>query len=397
MRSKVLLIVLFAGLASFTACGEKQTRMESSRDAVAVSVIPAEHRSVPVVVEVPGTVQPRDRIGLASQINGFVREMRVRAGDRVKPGQILAILDARDASNQKAAAQSAVDEATAALDEARRGREAAVQMRAASQASLDLAEQTFNRFQALFNSKSVSPQEMDEVRTRRDAARAELASRGSMVAAAEDRVKQAEARVSQAEAQAGRADVLVSYTRITASSAGVVALRAADEGAAIFPGSPLLVIESTGRPQVLASIPTEQASVLRTGLELELRHSDTAAPLKGRIAEIVPQSDPGTHSIQFKVDLPADTSVVVGQYMKLEVPAGSRNALLIARSAVREKGQLTGVFVVEEGSRARFRLVKTIPYDTEQLEILSGVEPGEKIILRPDNRISDGTPVEIQS
>jgi multidrug efflux pump subunit AcrA (membrane-fusion protein) len=396
MRTKALFIFLLTGLATLTACGDKHTGAESGQAAIPVSVIQAEYRSVPVIVEAPGTVQPRNRIALASQINGFVHEMRVRAGDRVKSGQVLATLDARDAESQKAGAQSAVDETQAALAEARQASRAAVEMQAALKASVELANQTYARYQKLFESRSVSPQEMDEVRTRRDAAQAELASQKSMVAAAEERIKQVESRISQAKAQAGRVDVLLSYTRIEAPATGIVVERSADAGTVIFPGSALLTIETTGRPQVLATLPTEHAGSLHVGMEIRLRPSGSVPFLEGRVSEIVPQSNPATHSVQFKVDLPPDASAVNGQYMKLEIPTGMREALLIVRSAVRETGQLIGLFVVEDGSTARFRLVKTAPFDAEQLEILSGIEQNDKIITQPGDRISDGMPVEIQ-
>jgi multidrug efflux pump subunit AcrA (membrane-fusion protein) len=378
------------------ACGEKHTDAESSRSAVPVRVISAQHQTIQTTTEAPGTVQPRKRIALASQINGFVKEMRVRAGDRVKSGQVLVTLDSRDAANQKEAAESAVQEAQAALSEAGRGRQAAVEMRNAAKSALNLADQTAMRYQNLFESRSVSPQEMDEILTRRDAARAELASREAMVAAAEDRIKQIEARIAQAKAQAGRADVLMSYTRIEAPESGVIVERSVDTGTAIFPGTPLLVIETSEKPQVLASLPAEYAEYLRVGSKVGLRSSVSDPLIEGRISEIVPQSNPSTYSVQFKVDLPPDASPLHGEFMKLTLPTGEREAMLIARSAVRETGQLKGLFVVEDETRASFRLVKTAPYGAELLEILSGVEEGERIILQPDSRIIDGTRVEIE-
>jgi multidrug resistance efflux pump len=306
------------------------------------------------------------------------------------------ILDARDAENQKAAAESSVAEAEAALAEARRAYDAAKEMRSASGASMELAKQTFARYEKLFESKSVSPQEMDEVRMRRDAAVAEMASRESMVAAAEERVKQVEAKISQAKAQSGRADVLVSYTRILAPEPGIVAEKSVDAGSAIFPGSPLIAIDTTGKPQVLGSLPVEQAGHLRLGMDCRLRSSSSAPPIRGQVSEIVPRSDPATHSVAFKVDLAEGASVVHGEFMKLEIPAGTRDALLIESKAVVRQGQLEGLFVVDENRIARFRLVKTAPYDSEKLEILSGIQPGETIITRSNSRIKDGTQVEIE-
>ncbi len=394
MKPNALFLILISGLVLQMSCGGQDNPPASASKPVPVNALAIRQESVPSVVEAPGTVQPRNRIALNSQINGFVREVRVRVGDSVGPNQVLATLDARDAESQRDAAQAGIDEAQAALSEARKASQAAVDMRTAAKASTELAAQTFARYQKLFDSLSISPQEIDEVRMRRDASAAELASRESMVAAAEDRIKQAEARISQSKAQAGRADVLMSWTRIMAPAPGKIVERLADPGTAIFPGSPLLTIESTINPQVLADLPIEHTGSLRAGMSVRLRSTDTTAPLEGRVTEIMPRSSPATHSIQFKVDLPSNAALSVGQFVKVEIPVGTRNAILVPSQAVRETGQLTGLFVVDAASKARFRLIKATPYAANRIEVLSGVDPGEKIIADLTNQILDGIPVE---
>ena len=394
MKSKALLLVVFSGFSIQIACGGKQTsRPETAGQPVPAGTVTAVYENIRAVAEAPGTVQPRDRISLSSQINGFVREMRVRVGDIVEKDQILAALDARDAQDQKAAAQAAIEETAAALAEARKSYQASVEMLAAAKASSELASQTLARYQKLSESHSVSPQELDEVRTRRNASTAELASREAMAAAAQDRIKQVEAKISQAKAQSSRADVMLSWTEIKAPSAGRIVQRLADPGTAIFPGTPLLVIESVERPQVLAEVPTEQSGALHLGSTVRLRDSGTGNISEGRISEIVPLSNPSTHSIQFKVDLPSNLSMPSGQFVKVELPVGTRQALLAPRAAVRQAGQLTGIFVVDSASKARFRLVKIAPYDLERVEVLSGIQPGEKMVSRPSDQMTDGIPV----
>jgi multidrug efflux pump subunit AcrA (membrane-fusion protein) len=76
---------------------------------------------------------------------------------------------------------------------------------------------------------------------------------------------------------------------------------------------------------------------------------------------------------------------------------GRRNVLLIPKEAMRETGQLTGVFVVDSGSRARFRLVKVALFDGEQVELLSGVEPGERIVEPLPDELTDGLALEVRS
>ncbi len=393
MRHQVLLLLLLSWPALQLGCSDRQAHsrgLPGESEPVPVTVTTVRYEKVPLILDAPGIVQASHRISLSSQINGFVREMHVREGDIVRTGQLLVSLDAREPESQKAAAQAAVEEAQAALTEAQKGHEAAVETRSATKAAARLAEQTYVRYQKLLESKSVSLQEMDEVAARRLASAAELASRESMVAAAEGRIRQVEAKLEQARAQLLRAEVVMSWTRIKAPESGRIVERSADAGTAVFPGNPLVAIESIGNPQALADLPTAHAGSLRIGMNLCVRSADSAACCEGRVSEIVPVSNPATHSVQFKLDLPAGFALPSGHFVKVEVPVGDREAVLVPHRAVRTTGQLAGVFVVDDGSRARFRLVKTASYDSDRAEVLSGVEAGEDIIMNLSRHVVDG-------
>jgi RND family efflux transporter MFP subunit len=217
-----------------------------------------------------------------------------------------------------------------------------------------------------------------------------------MIAAAQDRVRQVEARISQADAQSRRADVVLGWTVVKAPAPGVIVERPADPGAVIFPGTPLLVLESTASPQAVADLPARHASHLSPGMQVRIRTAGGRSAT-GRLAEIVPVSNPASHTVQFKVDLPADFTAPSGDFVRIEIPAGDRRALLVPKKAVLETGQLTGIFVVGDGSRAQFRLVRAADYDPERIEVLTGLEPGERIVIAPDHQITDGTLLEIRS
>ena len=257
MKSRTLTALLPAfALALHIACADKGAETTSTdSQPVSARVSQVNYQTVPGRIEVPGTVQPRNRIMLSAQLNGFVRDMHVRVGDTVKQNQLLATLDARDAEAQRAAALAAVSAAEAALAEARKSYRSAADMRTAAKAASDLTAQTLTRYQKLYEARSVSPQEIDEVRTRHNTSIAEFASREAMVSAAEDRIRQAEARIEEAKAQAARAEVMMSWTTIKAPADGRVVQRQADPGTAIFPGTPILVIESTARPQASPTFP----------------------------------------------------------------------------------------------------------------------------------------------
>ena len=192
-------------------------------------------------------------------------------------------------------------------------------------------------------------------------AAAELASRESMVAAAEERIKQVEARISQAKAQAGRADVLMSWTQIKAPAAGKIVERSADTGTAIFPGN------AADGDRIHSQAPGSRGSsngtcstVCKSGMKcasetLGNRRQSSKAGLRKSFRYPIPRltafSSKWISRRMFRMPN--------GQFVKVEVPVGTRNALLVPRQAIRETGQLTGLFVVDSASKARFRLVKS--------------------------------------
>ncbi len=387
---------LVAGLLLITGCSSERAHEARGPAAVPARLVTVAVESVPAMLEVPGTVQPRNRVSLSSQINGFVQSVTVRPGDTATAGQVLVALDSREAESQKAAAQAAIREAQEGLSEAKKAEQMAMSQRDAARVNARLAEETLGRFQQLFEARSVSPQELDEVRARRDATAAELAARETAVSAAQSRIGQIEAKIAQANAQLQRAEVVVGWTVIRAPSAGKIVERLVDPGTAIFPGSPLLVLESLSAPQVVADFPSRQAGSLKAGLAVRvLAESDVA--VTGRVTEIVPLSDVGSHTVRFKVDLRDRMSLRSGSFARVFIPVGERQTLLLPKSAVSQTGQLTGVFVADAGSKARFRLVKTAPFDTERVEILSGLESGERVVLNPGPEIADGVPLEIRS
>ncbi len=398
MRILITILLIPVGALLFVSCGGSEaTKPEAAFRPVQVGVIAAHNESVPAFLEAPGTVQPRDRIALSSQINGFVKAVLVQAGDVVSAGQLLVTLDSRDAESQKAMATAGIDEAQAALAEARKGAEMAKSMQAAAKAAADLAGETYGRYQKLFAARSVSPQELDEVRARRDGAAADLAAKEAMAAAAQDRLRQVEAKIAQADAQSRRADVYLGWTTVKAPSAGRVVERSVDPGSAIFPGSPLITVESASRPRVLASLPTAESGGLHNGLEVRVTLPDRPEiSASGRVSEIIPLSSQSSHTLQFKLDLPSDFPAVSGTFVKVEIPAGTRQALLVPGHALRVVGQLTGVFVADSASRARFRLVKSTAYDNDRAELLSGIAQGERVVVNLTDQITDGALLEIR-
>ncbi len=172
----VPLAVVLAG--ALTGCSSERQPVAAAPETVHnISVLPVQRADVPDLLEAVGTVRAAQTSQLASQMAGNIVEIRVHEGDRVRRGQALAVID-------DAQPRAALDRATAAES-------AAGQEVAASDSDLALAQSTLKRYQNLYDKKSVSPQEFDEVKARYQAA----VARRDMTQAGQ---AQAEAALAQA-------------------------------------------------------------------------------------------------------------------------------------------------------------------------------------------------------
>ena len=108
--------------------------------------------------------------------------------------------------------------------------------------------------------------------------------------------------------------------------------------------------------------------------------------LSGKVAEIVPAADPGSRSFLVKVELPSDTRLRSGLFGRARFPHGERSSLLIPRSAIVERGQLQGVYVLDANQIAGLRYITLGKIAGEQVEVLSGLQAGEKLIVAPGDR-----------
>lgn len=374
------LLIAFAG-SVLAACGSRHLSQGPAPSAVqSVQLQTVGRRSSPVFVDAVGTVQSVNTSVLSAQIGGMVREIRVKPGDRVRRGEVLALLDDRTPRAQLSAAEAGVNEASEGVNEIDHGIQAA-------QANLRFARSTFERYEGLMAKNSISRQEFDDAHTRYKEA---LANEQAL----EAKRKQVEARQRQARSQASVAETLYSYSRVVSPLNGVVVTKAVDTGTVVMPGAPLLTVEDNSRYRLEASVPENVAGNVRLGQLLAV--SIPEGDFEGRVTEIVPVADPSSRTFTAKVDLPPNCKCRSGEYGKVRVRMGAAEALFVPQSAVIERGELEGAFVAGENNILHFRLVTTGRVSGGQVEILSGLNPGERVAVSNVDRLRDGERVEGQ-
>lgn len=353
-------------LVVLSACREAPRRTEAAAPSVpargaTAAVVAAEW---PNVYEAIGTVQARTSAVISSKVMGYVRAVHVRAGDRVREGQPLVELDSRDLDAGYRQADAVRQEARSAAPEA----DNAV---AAAKANLDLAQVTFNRMRDLFAKKSVSNQEMDEAAARLKAAQAAHAM-------AQSKRAQIDARIAQAEQGRKAAEILREYAQIRAPFAGVVTSKTVDPGVLATPGAPLLTLEREGAYRLEA--PVEESRAIRAGQAVSVTLEAIGKTAEMRVSEVTPAVDAASRTYVVKIDMPAMAGLRSGMFGRARFRLGSRKVLAAPAAALRQQGQLQSVLVEEDGA-TRTRLVTTGERAGDQVEVLSGLSAGERVVL----------------
>lgn len=371
MRKYESLAAIVVAVALTTAgCSQKREAEPtvSSPAAIVKGVVLETVRSaaLPELLEVSGTVRARTSAVVSARIAGSVNLLRVREGDRVRRGQLLAQLDAQENQANAAAAKAGIEEAGRALDEALSRKK--------------LADATFERYQNLLKEQAVSRQEFDSRRADQEQA-------GQGVARAGARLKQAQEGSRAAGAVAG-------YAKIMAPISGVITVKQVDLGATVFPAQPLLTIEDEGSYQLELAIPESMVARVKPGTAVQVSLDAAKSVFPAKISEIVPISDPVSRTFAAKINL-SHKGLRTGMFGRGTLLLGSTvTGILVSKKALVERGALTSAWVLDKNNVARMRLIKTGKAVGEKVEILSGLSDGERVVVGGLEKVSEGTKVE---
>jgi multidrug efflux pump subunit AcrA (membrane-fusion protein) len=374
--------MLFLAIA-LTACVEPRDAVpagKASAPPLSVKVVQAAEQEWPATYEATGTVRSRTSAALSSKLMGYVREVHVALGDRVREGQVLVALDTRDLDTAAARAAAVREEMRTSIPEAESGV-------ASAKANLELVQATFRRMNELYGKKSISDQEFDEASARVKAAQ-------STYDMARARRAQLDQRMAQAEQDVRAAQVTRSYAELTAPFGGIVTAKQVEIGNLATPGAPLLTIERESY-RLEATVEESKLSDIRIGKAARVRIDGIDHEFDIRVAEVEPNVDAASRTFIAKLDLPSSAAWRPGQFGRVLFSLGSRRVLTLQAGAVMERGQLQSVFVAEAGF-ARARLITTGARMGDRVEALSGLTAGDQIIFPLPAGLGENSRVEVQ-
>ncbi len=338
MKRLLVAMLLLAG------CGSKEEPATSVVSAelqktIQAAVVEIKTTQVPVRVEATGQVTPIFQATLSSRIQGTIDKLLVREGTPVIKGQTLLQLDNRDLLADLARAKAEVENAKAHLD----------------------------RMQRLYGSDAISKQEMEN---------------------ATRTYKVAEATRKAVLAQ-------LSYTLVKAPFDGVITEKKVEAGELASPGQPLLKMEDPRQLRLEATVAEKDIKSVSRGDKIPVFIDALGArELTGVVSQVLPAGDPQTHTFTVKLDLPPAPGLKTGMFGRFQLDIGFSRTILVPESAVVERGELTSVFVVGSDNISRLRWVKSGRWFDKKVEILSGVNIGERVLLEGAKGV-DGASVQV--
>lgn len=304
-----------------------------------------------------GVVTARQVADISSQVAAPIASIQVHEGDAVRKGQVLIRLSS-------ASLQAAADQSKSQL-------QAAAKEQAAADSQKNLAAATYARYATLNERHSVTPYEFDQVK-----AQLEAASAASQASAAQ---------VTAAEAAMRGAEAVNAYTTLRAPFSGVITKKFVDAGGMASPGTPLLQLEDATEREANLQVNEASLGEFRVGSPVQVLINGSTPALSGKVQEIVPGGDPAAHSFTVKIGLPPGRGIYSGMTANVLVPGPQKSLLLLPSSAIRRRGELDSVLALDPSSIAQIRYVSLGQQQGSQVDVISGLNPGDRILAHPDD------------
>jgi len=324
--------------------------------------------------------------------------MNVIEGSQVEAGDLLLVIDDREAAEKLTQSQAAVESAEKSLDEIQAAINQAEAGKKLAAANYTLAETSYSRYENLSKQNIISSQEFDTIKAELQVAEARLKAAEEGVARLRSQKEGLTATMAKSRSGVKEAEVLKSHTKIVAPFSGIIVKKYVEAGSFAVPGAPLLEIENPQGFRLEVDVREQEFSnQVRLGREVPVRIDALGQSLlAGTVVEIAPSADPLSRTFKVKIALPADPEIKSGMYGKAFCPRGERQALLIPQQAVLRRGQLEQAFTADDRETAQLRLIKTGKAFGDNLEVLAGLQSGEIVIANPGPGLKDRSRVTLE-
>jgi RND family efflux transporter MFP subunit len=339
MHSSLKFLAVAGFVTLIVGCGSEESSTPVSLDMVVARVQTLKSVDRARLEPVIGTVHAIERAELSTKLQGNIQKMNVGLGDSVKKDSVVCLIYSEETQARYRQAQTAVEQSL----------------------------RDFEREKKLLDEDASTP----------------------------ERVSQLESQYLIAKAAAEEAKTFVGYTGLKAPFDGVVTRKFANVGDLALPGKPLLEIEDRSAFTIDVEIPESLIVNVSRGAEMTVEIPALNRSDKAVVAELSPSADPVTRTFKAKLQIAHAAELCSGLFSRVFIPSGTEAVLQVPESSVSTWGQMERVFLVKEG-KAVVRLVKTGFHENGMVQILSGLNEGEQLILDSGSTLFEGSPIEVK-
>lgn len=378
--------VLVLSLAC-AACSRSQAAAPPAANRPVVAVARASPADLSETLTLAAEFRPFQEIDVHAKVAGYVKAISVDVGDRVKAGQLLAILEIPELQDDLRQ-----DEATVLRNAEEINRASADVARAES--AHEAAHLASTRLAAVLQARPnlVAQQDVDEATAKDRVAEAQAATARAALAAAQQ-------QLAASKAMANRTKTLLEYTRIVAPFAGVVTHRYADTGAMIQAGTssqtqamPVVTLSDTGRLRLTIAVPESAVAQVRVGARVDVRVDAVRRTFGGVVARFAGKVNPDTRTMETEVDVPnPDLTLVPGMYAYVSMAlAGVHGVLAVPVQAIDRAEDKATVLVVSHDAIERRDV--TLGIETpDRVEVARGLADGDLVVVGNRSQLRPGT------
>jgi len=331
--------------------------------------------------------RPFQEIDVHAKVAGYMKHIYVDVGDRVKKGQTLAILEVPELQDELNQAAAALRQSQQEVDQAQH------ELRRA-QADYTVAHLSYTRLEGVMKTRPelIAQQDVDDAEGKDQATEARVEAAKAGLAAAQEHFQEATANRERVQA-------LFNYTKMTAPFDGVVTWRYADTGAMVAAGTsserqalPVIKLSQNGLLRLDIPVPETNVPAVRLGKKLSVEVQALNKTFEGTVARFADKVDDATRTMITEVDVPnPKLEIVPGMYAYVSFPVmEKKNALAVPIQAVSRQGNKALAYCISNDNRVEVRPV-TVGIETRsQIEVLSGLSEGDRVVVGNTSQLRQG-------
>jgi len=358
MKTPILSTLALTTALLLSSCGNSEKNTTTDNRPVIQVTAKAPAASSGSNLTVSGEVEAVNNATLSTRMMGYVTKVHVNTGDKVNQGQLMVSVNSTDLQAKRAQVNAGINEAQVAFNNAKRD---------------------YERFTALFEQNSASQKELDDITTQ---------------------YEMAQARLESAKAMKNEIDAQFAYAEIKAPFSGVVTNRFVENGDMANPGMPLIAIEAPGNFEVRATVPEMAIGQIKTGEAVEVHIKTIDKSISGKVTEVSSSSSMTGGQYPVKIALDKNDNLKSGMYATVQFPVAQTEEtpqlVTVPQEAIVTQGDLRGVYTVSQQNTAILRWLRLGRSFGNEVEVLSGLNAEEAIIVEAEGKLYNGAKVAVR-